>query len=315
MDATRSNPLHTVAHLTERQHALVTRRQLIENGVTRHEISTLLRAKAITQLRRGVYVLIGAPRSWTQALFGASLAAGDDAYASHSSAGRLWSQKYVGSDPFELVVPRGRVREIEGVHMHTSSVLESADVTTRAGVPCTTFARTLCDRSTVLSQLQLGRVLDDGLRRNVTSIEAVESALLRLDSGPGRRLSAVQALLEQRGRAFVPGGSDAELRVHRALRDAGLPPPVQQLRVRANGRTYFLDYAYPDYRRFIEYYELRSHGTVSAVAYDSDRITDLSNAGWTPMIFTDANSDAEIVAAVKTMLASQDPAVVMRDAS
>jgi hypothetical protein len=31
------------------------------------------------------------------------------------------------------------------------------------------------------------------------------------------------------------------------------------------------------------------------VAYDSDRITDLAAIGWKPLIFTDANSDRDIV--------------------
>jgi hypothetical protein len=119
----------------------------------------------------------------------------------------------------------------------------------------------------------------------------------------------VQALLEQRGVNFEPGGSNAELRVFDALKRAGLELPAQQVRVRVGSRTYFLDYAYPSRRRFIEYYELKSHGTPSAVAYDSDRITALSSVGWRPVIFTDANSDAEIVAAVAEILADPLEAV------
>jgi hypothetical protein len=308
----RCNPLVRVAPFSERQHGLIARRQLLEHGVSRHEIRTLLNARTITRLRRGVYVLTGARRSWEQALLGATLATGEGAVASHASAARLWRMKFTGETGFEVVVPRGRQHEIEGVRVHTSSVLEEVDVTTRDDVPCTTFARTLCDRSTELTQLQLGRALDDGLRRRVTSITAVEAAMLRLDSGPGRRLSIIQPLVEQRGNGFVPGGSNAELRVIRALNDAGMPPPVQQLRVRAGGKTYFLDYAYPELRRFIEYYELRSHGTPSAVAYDSDRITDLVGAGWHPLIFTDANSDSEIVAAVRDMLATHTTGTARR---
>ena len=55
--------------------------------------------------------------------------------------------------------------------------------------------------------------------------------------------------------------------------------------------------------RFIEYYELKSHGTPSAVAYDGERISALSGAGWWPIIFTDATSDAEIEATIRNLLA------------
>ena len=199
----------------------------------------LLTAKLLTRVRPGVYRLNGAPQSWTQALLAGVLDAGEGAVASHSSAARLWNFPFWPERGFEITVPRARRPEVEGVLIHTSSVLGSADVTTRACVPCTTFERTLCDATTALSQIQLGRVLDDGLRRRVTTIERLRSAVLRLDSGPHRRLSLVQALIEQRGLGYVAGGSKAELRVSDVIRRAGLEPPVQQLS-RSRQRTYLL---------------------------------------------------------------------------
>jgi hypothetical protein len=163
----------------------------------------------------------------------------------------------------------------------------------------------LCDSTTQLSWLQAARTLDDGLRRNLASLERLRECVLRLDSGPERRLSVVQGLLAERSGSYDPGGSASELRVLDVLRQAELPPPVQQHRVRLGGRTFFLDYAYPAELAFIEYYGLGVHGTPSAVAYDSDRITTLVSAGWRPLIFTDVTSDAEIVAKVSVLLGAR----------
>jgi hypothetical protein len=290
-----SSILVRVENELSRQHGLVTRSQLLQAGSSPSQIHRLLRTRAIQPVRAGVYVLTGTPRTRQQALLGAVLAGGDGAVASHSSAAWMWKFPIGIDTGFEITVPRPRHPEVDGVRVHTTTILEPGDVATRGGVPCTSFERTLCDSTGEHSFAQLSRVIDDGLRRGVTSIDRVHACLLRIDSGPLRRLTIVQGLLRDRGVGYNPGGSGAELRVLRALTAAGIPPPKQQHRVTVNGRTYFLDYAYEEARRFIEYYELRSHSTASAVAYDSDRITDLATIGWTPMIFTDANSDRDIV--------------------
>jgi very-short-patch-repair endonuclease len=88
---------------------------------------------------------------------------------------------------------------------------------------------------------------------------------------------------------------------------AGLPVPVQQHRVRVNGRTYLLDYAYPEHRVFIEFYGVAWHGTPSAVVYDSARLSDLTSHGWQPLIFTEATPDGVIVDRTRAILAAAGP--------
>jgi hypothetical protein len=179
-------------------------------------------------------------------------------------------------------------------------------VTRHNGLPITTFERTLVDCSTVLSQFQLSANLDHGLRRKVASLRALRECVERLDSGPGRRLSVIRALLDERPGGYDPGGSRSERRLLDVLVAAGLPAPVQQYRVRVNGKTYFLDYAYPDPRVFIEYYGDVWHGTPSAVAYDSERITDMCGLRWQPLIFTAATPDRVVVEKTAAALAGSD---------
>ena len=75
--------------------------------------------------------------------------------------------------------------------------------------------------------------------------------------------------------------------------------PNSKCRYASGSGSYYLDFAYRETRAFVEYYELRSHGTASSVAYDSDRVSDLSSIGWRPIIVTDMNSDAEIAERIR----------------
>jgi very-short-patch-repair endonuclease len=201
-----------------------------------------------------------------------------------------------------LTTPRAFETTAAGVHVHRSSLLSEGDVTTRSLIRCTTFERTLCDLTTQLSWLQLGRVLDDGLRSGDTTVKKLYDVVARLDSGPYRRLTVVQGLLAQRDADYDPGGSNAERRLVELVTNAGFPPPVQQYQVRVGGRRYFLDLAWPEHRVFVEWYGLPWHVGASRVAYDNARVSELSAVGWRPLIFTDESSQDDIIRQVRDLL-------------
>ena len=228
------------------------------------------------------------------------LSTNEVALASHASAARLWSFVHQPEPAVEVTILTDAVSRRRGLHRTT--ILPADDVATRDGIPCTSFERTLCDCTTRLSTFQLGRVLDDGLRRGDASLEKLERCAVRLDSGPGRRLSAVKTLLSERDATFHPGGSASELHVLRVIKDAGLPSPVQQHAVHVGPVTYVLDFAWPDQRVFAEYYGLAVHSGASAVAHDSARLTALVGLGWRPLVFTQATSDREILRSVENLL-------------
>jgi len=118
----------------------------------------------------------------------AVLSVGGDAVASHSSAARLWEFAHQPETAIEISVGRDRRTTSRGVRIHRSRHPKDADATQRVGIPCTTFERTLCDCSTELTEFQLGRSFDDGLRRGVASIARLSECARRLESGPGRHM-------------------------------------------------------------------------------------------------------------------------------
>jgi hypothetical protein len=288
------------------QRGLITLQQLMDGGMSGDQLTRLVRKRSLRRVRPRVFELVGAPGSWERGLVAVVLSV-DGSVASHASAARLWDFDPRPEDRYEITIPRSKYAAPAGVSVHRSGTLSaSKDVDVRNGVPCTTFERTLCDCTTSLSMGQLGRVLDEGLRRSVATLSRLKDCCERNESGPGRHMSVIRELLRDRGVGFNPGGSRSELQILDVFRRAAIPMPVQQYRIRIEHRTYRPDFAWPDHMVFAEYYGLPFHTGASAVVSDSERMTALSAAGWLPLVFTHASSDREIIERTTEALAQRD---------
>ncbi len=288
------------------QHSLITRAQARAANFSDDQLKRMLSRGTLTRVRRNVFALGGVPETFERGLHAAVLSVGCDAAASHSSSAYLWTFAVAPERWYEILTPRDRIRDLEGVTMHRSEHFDDVDLTTKSGIPCTTFERTLCDCTTRLTIRDLGVVLNDGLRRGVASLKRLEDCAERLESGRGRHMSRIRMLLAVRGDAFNPGGSDPELRILDVLNSAGIEPPLQQYTIRVGNRRYRPDYVWPPpLKIFAEYYGLKFHAGADSVIYDSERITALAAAGWLPLIFTKASTDREIIERTQEALASR----------
>jgi hypothetical protein len=287
-------PLARFESILVAQHGLVTLDQLRDGQLSDSQVRRLVERKALRRLRPRVFGLVGARDSWERGLLAVVLSL-HGSVASHASAARLWRFALRPEDRYEATVGREYRAPMRGVVLHRSATLADEDVVQRDGIASTSFERALCDCTTVLSEYQLGRVLDDGLRRGVASLRRLSDCAERLESGPGRHMSVVRSLLAARGIGFDPGGSGSELRLLDVFRRARLPLPVQQHRVSIGSKTFRPDFAWPDRKVFAEFYGLPFHIGASAVVADSERLTALSAAGWLPLVFTHVSTDREIV--------------------
>lgn len=290
-------------NLTRRQHGLVTRSQAHHLGFTTRRIQNHLRRAQWLTLRPGVYAVAGMPPSHEQALLAVALAVGGLVAVSHRSAAGLWGMAGVEApDCIEVVTDLRRWSRLEGVIGHRSGALFEEDLTVVRGIPVTSRARTLVDLSGTLSMGQLGRTLDDCLRRGLR-LDALRRCAGRLAPAPGRRMKLVHTLLAERLPGYDPGDSDLETRVLRLLVDAGLPIPRQQVAVRVGARNLRLDLAYPDVRVGVELDGWEHHGTFSAFHGDRERDALLASAGWVVAHFSARTTDDEIVSAVTALRA------------
>lgn len=232
----------------------------------------------------GTYRFSGTPESWEQRIYAACLATGG--VASHKSAARLWGISHVPALKLELIVAADQVVRLEDVRAHRSNRIPASHVTTYAGIPITTGARTVVDLSAVLGDETLERAIDDALRRNVTTIDELRMCFEDLAGRGRRRIAHLRPLLAARHPGFHPGANDGELRVLRWVVEAGLPKPVQQVWVVAGGKRYCLDFAYPEWKIGWEWDGWEDHGLRRAFTYDRDRRNQLELAGWLMLQFT-----------------------------
>ncbi|MDQ6725954.1 MAG: type IV toxin-antitoxin system AbiEi family antitoxin domain-containing protein [Actinomycetota bacterium] len=294
------NPRVALNQIACRHYALVTADQAVAAGLNLSRIRRRVRSGEWVVVRPGVYSVGGVPPTWTQTVAAVALATQPRAWVSHRTAAQLWGLPGIEGEEIEIVTDLHRRVRLDGVRGHRSGALFTADLTRLRGIPVTSPARTLVDLSDSLSADRLGNVLDHALRVRLVTLDVLRTCIGRLGGGPGRKPAVVHSVLAERLPGYDPGDSDLETRVLRALVAAGLPVPVQQHRVRLDGRAYRLDLAYPALKLAIELDGWEFHGRRSAFDDDRARANLLVVHGWTLLRFTSRSTDAEIVAIVET---------------
>lgn len=291
------------AALTSRQRGLITRAQAIAVGLSDAGIAHRVRRGTWIRVQPGLYLVVGVPRTWEHDVLGAVLLAGGPAWASHGSAARLAGYSGFEDARVEITVPLDRRVRVQGCVAHRSRMIDPADLRVIAGIPTMSPARTIVDLSSRLSVDALARMVDDGLRRGVLTIRALDSAVRRFTAiAPGRSPKKLERVLRNRVPGYHPDGSPLERRVLDAIAAAGLPLPVQQHKVVIGEHTYYIDLAYPERLVAIEvdgYDVHRGRGSFDA---DRRRQNDLVRAGWTVLRFTSTSTVEQIVADVTQVL-------------
>ncbi len=160
-----------------------------------------------------------------------------------------------------------------------------------------TAARSLVEVSGRMTEADLGQLVDEAVRRRITTYEAVERGLHRVRPAPGRSLERVRLVLAERLPGFNPGDSVAESRLVRVLRAAGHEPTVLH-RLTIDGQRYELDLALVGERVSIEFQSFEFHRDRSPFDRDLAKRLALQVAGWATVEVGDRTSDAVLLAAV-----------------
>ena len=298
--ATRANVARVAAHAL-RQHGLFTDWQGHAAGLSRGVIDHLLRTGELVAVDRNVYRSALTPPSWEQQLLAACLAG--PAVASHRAAGALWQLPDLDRGVLEVTALRHRRRKASDVVWHESFFLDPSDVTELDGVPVTTATRTVLDLAAVLDDDEIMRVVDEVLRRGLSSIEKLGKELERM--GPRRPgVRRMRAALERRLDGQVVPVTDLETVFENLLRRHGLPVAERQHWVRtAEGRRYCIDFVYLAYRIGLEPMGRAAH--VDQWDDDVDRLADLAAMDWRILPFSNhqvRNREETVVRAIRAAL-------------
>ncbi|HLM64191.1 MAG TPA: DUF559 domain-containing protein [Acidimicrobiales bacterium] len=271
--------MRAIAERASEQLGLVTVDQLGNLDITRQTRRTLVRRGALVPLGPQVLLVSGHPPSWRQHLLAAVLEAGDGAVASHMAAAALWGFAGVRSGTVEVTVAYDRrPRGVTGA-LHRSRDLTAVDVGRHGPIPVTTPSRTLIDVAPRLGRRQIEDIVDQAARDGLIRLPYLRWRLEQLRR-PGRPGVARILAVVPPDRPRRDEESWLERRTLDVLRDAGLPPPRCQARLRHGGGMARVDLLYEEARLVVEVDGHATHSTRRQRQADAERQARLVAAGW-----------------------------------
>lgn len=253
--------------------------------------------------RRGVVAVGGSPRSWQQEVRAVLLSCGLGVVASYWTAVRLHGGTVPSgfADGIHVSGSLFRMVRMAGVIHHRSGTFIDDDIVQRSGMRCTSTVRTVIDISGAVSTKELGKIVDDFLRRRVMDLDELRSRVSAMRPAPGRSIKTLRAVLAARIPGYDAGDSHLETRIALLIAGGHIGQPVQQFRI-AFGRTkYRLDFAYPEQKVYLEGNGFGCHSIASDLDSDARRQNHMVIDGWRPVELTWRMTDAEILTTLRAM--------------
>jgi very-short-patch-repair endonuclease len=245
-----------LARIARSQHGVVTRKQLLDAGVSSDEIKWRLREGALLPVHRGVYRVGHRAPSIDARYMAAVLACGDGALLCGRAAAHLWGLVRGSAPPPEVIAPTER--RVKGVGTRRSR--GDLHGTKHHGIPVTTVPSTLVDLSSLLSLPDLARACHEAGVKYDTTPRQVEAELKRRPTAPGAK--NLRKVLTGEQRVTL---SALERTFLERLEEAGLPLP--ETNRSASGRR--VDCRWPTHSLTVELDSYRYHR--SRHAWELDR--------------------------------------------
>ncbi|HET6570519.1 MAG TPA: type IV toxin-antitoxin system AbiEi family antitoxin domain-containing protein [Solirubrobacterales bacterium] len=286
-----------LAELAERQHGVVSIRQLEALGYRRPAVGRATRSGRLHRIHRGVYAVGHKSLTWEGRCLAAVLACAPDAVASHLSAAWLWGLLVSRPGTFHVTAPTRRHPK-SYICLHYAPLADE-DRVLRDGIPITSIARTLLDYAAIATGAQLERALERSEERGLFDLRAADALLERVGSHPrAARLRRALAIYRD-DPAFTR--SKLESRFRDLVRRAGLPMPAANFWIGG----YELDAYWPEERFAVELDAYETHGTRAAFERDRRRQEDLKLQGIESLRITGPRLDrepTEVLGRISTLL-------------
>jgi very-short-patch-repair endonuclease len=241
--------------LVDRQHGVVSRRQLLEIGYTRREIEQRLHNGRLHHISHGVYAVGRRDLTPRGRWMAAVLVCGSDAALSHRSAAELWEIGYEQEGRIDVSIRRRSVVRRAGIKVRARPSLGAEAVVVRFGIPVTHPVQTLVDLATELKPMQLEREVNEADKHDLVDPEGLRRALgFEAYSGmPGAR--ALRTMLDRH--TFRLSDSDLEVLFRPLALAAGFLVPLTKHPVLGHETDFF----FPDHDLIVETDGLRYHRT------------------------------------------------------
>ncbi|HEX5983659.1 MAG TPA: type IV toxin-antitoxin system AbiEi family antitoxin domain-containing protein [Solirubrobacterales bacterium] len=279
-----------IGQLADRQHGVVSWRQLVDLGLGKDAIQHRISAGRLRPLHRGVYAVghrvVPREGEWLAAV----LVSGEEAALSHWSAAALWMIRPNSRSRIDVTVSH-RSRSNDLIRRHISQV-PADERTVKEGIPVTSVPRTTFDLAASEDVDTVVAMLREAEHRNLWDRLSLWDLL---DRYPGRRGSRKVRLALERLKEEPVGRKRSKLEERFApfLRHHRLPLPRFNDWIDLGSKRYQVDCHWPDVREIVELDGWEGHGTRSAFRDDRARDRRLRVAGYSITRITWAQLDDE----------------------
>ncbi len=265
----KGQPRSALAALAERQHGVVSIRQLRGPlGYSASAVARAVRDGRLHRLHRGVSAVGHRLLSPRGECLGAVLAVGTGSLLSYRSAAWLWGLSRQLPHPFDVTAASAHRQAPSGVRVHRARHLLEPDRGLIDNVPLTSLPRTLLDYASAVRFEQLQRAIERAEELELFDLVAADELLNRTAGHPGHR--RLQRALElYRPAPFTRSG--IERYFLELVEGAGLPKPVTGF----NELGHELDVYWPEEGLVVELDIFETHGTREAFERDRLRQEDL----------------------------------------
>ena len=243
-----SQPLRDLDALARHQHGVIQRSQALGLGLTARMIDRRVASGAWLRLDRGLYALASHPFTWLRQAKAAELTI-PGAAVSHRASAVLHEIEGFKPGHIDLTVPHGGGSRSRLATVHRR---RDFDVVVRRGIRTTTLPRLVIDLAAVLSDRELGRLLDDVVVRRRCGLAEIRTELDRVAGGHVAGTASLRRLLELRVDGAVPTAGQLEEALESVLRDPRIPPHQSQPGFPWLGAHGRVDACIPAWRRILE---------------------------------------------------------------
>lgn len=269
-----------IAEIAHAQWGVISLTQLTELGLSGRAARDRAAAGRLHRLYRGVYAVGHEVVPWQGLILASVLACGADAVSSHTPAGRAIGLLERASR-FHVTVPGRRVR-VRGIDTHETCRLEAEEITVAQGIPCTSWARTICDTAALTgSQRLTERMIGRAEQLRIFDLPAIRRAMDRRPRESGARI--VRACLGVESRMTR---NEMEERFLVICEQIGAPRPRVNEPLVLGDTHVVPDFCWPEIKLIVETDGWETHGTRSAFVGDRRRDRRLALEGWHVHRFT-----------------------------
>jgi very-short-patch-repair endonuclease len=234
------------------QAGIIDRRQALDIGFSRHQISYRLRSGTWQRVQPGIYATFTGPLSREARLWAAVRCAGDKAMVSHETAAEVHGMIDKPASAIHVTVPVSRRptrdRPVRGLVIHRSEQSREQFLGP-FNLPRTSIEDTVLDLvATAVTFDQAYAWISRAVSRRLVTTSVLRAALTRRT-----RMRWRPWLTDSLAETADGVLSSLELRFVRDVERAhGLPTSHHQVRRQLNGKTHFKDNWYPEYRLAVE---------------------------------------------------------------